>query len=424
MHLSIRQPAVKWVAGILALLLGLSFWLARPQPPEPIRLGAIHSLSGVMAQSERGLVDGLSLAVDQINAAGGVLGRPLELIIADTRSDDNRAATEAARLIQQEKVRALFGCWTSSCRKAVRPVVEAAGHLLFYPVQYEGLEQSPNIIYGGSAPNQQILPGTDWAIRNFGPRLFLVGSDYVFPRTANRLIRDLAGANAATVVGEAYMPLTADDFGTVASQIRRRSPDVILNTVNGDSNLALFRALREQGLDSVPVISFSVAEPMARALARSAYHPNHYAVWGYFEDLDIPGNSAFVETFRAYAGADRPVSDPVLTSHLAVHLWAAAATRAGATDPERVRRNIGRTSIRGPHGPVAVDATTGHLWRQVYVGKADEHGGFTVVHRSERPLRPAPFPVHRSQAHWMQVADSLDARENNRPHDAPAEGSP
>ncbi|MFP4295440.1 MAG: urea ABC transporter substrate-binding protein [Halothiobacillaceae bacterium] len=400
-----------WAAGLLIALSVLALWLARPQPPEPVRVGVIHSLSGVMAESERGLVDGLSLAVDQINAAGGVLGRPIETVVADTRSDDERAASEAARLIDTEGVQALFGCWTSSCRQAVRPIVEAKQTLLFYPVQYEGLEQSPNIIYGGSAPNQQILPGTAWAIETFGPRLFLVGSDYVFPRTANRLIRDLANANGGLVLDEHYLPLTADDFSSVAARIRQRNPDVILNTVNGDSNRALFAALRDAGLHHIPVVSFSVAEPMTRMLARDAFHPSHYAVWGYFEDLDIPGNAEFVAAFRAHAGTDQPVSDPVLTSYLAMRLWAAAAGRAGSTDPQRVRRNLGRTSIAGPHGPVAVDSATGHLWRQAYVGQASADGGFKIVHRFEQPLRPAPFPVHRSRAHWIRVSGAPVAPE-------------
>lgn len=191
----------------LALLITVGFLLFlssyfSPVPAAPIRIGVVHALSGPMADSERGLVDAIHLAVDKINQDGGILGRPLEMIVADSQSDESQAAQQVARLIKDEQVSAIFACWTSSCRKAVRPIVEEHRHLMFYPLQYEGMEQSPNIVYLGAAPNQQIIPGTRWAMERFGKRVYLLGSDYIFPRAANLLIRDLVQAADGEVLAE------------------------------------------------------------------------------------------------------------------------------------------------------------------------------------------------------------------------------
>src|SRR5512138_3710792 len=185
--------------------------------PAPIRIGVLHSLTGTMADSERPIVDAVRLAVEELNANGGLLGRPVEIDLADGRSDDAQFAREAERLIAADHVSALFACWTSSCRKAVKPVVEQHHHLMFYPLQYEGLEQSPNLYYLGAVPNQQIIPGTRWALDHLGKRAYLVGSDYIYPRTANLIIRDIVKANRGVVVGERYRPLAAQDFGAIVS---------------------------------------------------------------------------------------------------------------------------------------------------------------------------------------------------------------
>ena len=176
------------ILGIVTVIFVWNFF--NPKPPQPIRIGVLHSLTGTMAISEKPLVDAVRLAVDEINAQGGIFKQPLEMVIADGKSDPNVFAKEAERLITQENVRVIFGCWTSASRKAVKPIVEKYNHLLFYPVQYEGLEQSPNIIYTGSAPNQQIVPAVRWALKNLGQRIYLIGSDYIFPHTANRIMMD------------------------------------------------------------------------------------------------------------------------------------------------------------------------------------------------------------------------------------------
>lgn len=398
-------------SSLVALaLLGLAggLWvLLKPAAPAPIRVGVLHSLSGTMAASERPLVDGLRLAAEEINAAGGLLGRPVELVVVDGRSDWAVFAREAERLIVEEQVNVLFACWTSACRKVVRPVVERHQHLMFYPVQYEGLEQSPNIIYTGAAPNQQIIPGARWAIDTFGGRVFLVGSDYVFPRTANVVIRDLVTAGGGSVLAELYEPLGSRDFSAMISEIARLRPDVILNTINGDSNQAFFAALQAAGLQQIPVISFSVAEPELQVWPELAAHPLHFAVWGYFQSLPGAANQAFVERFRKRFGADRVISDPVEASYNGLRLWANTVQELGSLAPAEVNLAVLRQSVPGPSGQVAVDAATRHVWRWVHVGQAQPNGQFRRVHGSAIQVRPTPFPPYRSTAEWERVVNRL-----------------
>jgi urea transport system substrate-binding protein len=385
---------------ILATLLG-AWLILRPPTPVPIRIGVVHALSGVMAESERGLVDAARMAVEELNAQGGILGQPLELLIADSRSDWAHAAAEAERLIRDEGVSALFACWTSSCRHAVRPVVEKYRHLMFYPLQYEGMEQSPNIVYMGAAPNQQIIPGARWAMDRFGPKVYLLGSDYLFPRAANLLIRDLIQTSNGQVLAERYQPMTASDFNAVADEIRRLKPDVVLNTLNGSSNRYFFAALAAAGLGETPVVSFSIAEPELQSFGQQNFHPTHFAVWGYFQSLSGVANQQFVRRFQQRFGADRVTSDPILSSYDAVLLWARAVREAGTAEPDQVNLSIGRVSIPSPAGIVTTASATRHLWRRVYVGKARQDGQFEASEISEAPVRPAPFPAYRSRTEWL-----------------------
>jgi len=373
----------------------------------PVRIGALHSLTGTMATSERPLVEAARLAVDEINAAGGLLGRPVELVVADGRSDDAVFAAEAERLIVGEKVAALFACWTSACRQAVRPVVEKHKHLMFYPVQYEGMESSPHILYTGAAPNQQIVPGTRWAVETFGKRVYLVGSDYVFPRAANRIVRDLVAAARGEVLAERYVPLGAREAGVLAEDIRRRNPDVVLNTLNGDSNATFFDALVTAGLADLPVVSFSVAEPEMRAWGGQRL-TRHHAVWNYFQSIPLERNRRFVAAFKARAGADACTSDPVEATYVGVHLWANTVRALGAVEPARVNSAaLLRQSFSGPSGIVAVDAGTRHLWKHMRIGQVDADGQFREVFASSIPIRPTPWPLYRTPDEWRALLGDI-----------------
>lgn len=400
------------IAAVLAVLAVVGW---REGDDAPIRIGVLHSQSGPMADSELPLIDAVRLAVEEINAGGGLLGRPLEIVLGDGRSDPAVFATEARRLIETEGVRVLFGCWTSACRKAVKPVVEAARHLLFYPLQYEGLEQSAHIIYTGAAPNQQIVPGARWALDRFGTRVFLVGSDYIFPRAANMVIGDMVGAVAGVVAGERYLPLGASDFGPIVDDIVARAPAVVINTINGDSNRHFFKALKSRGV-TTPVVSFSVAEPELQSMGPELFHPAHYTVWGYFQSLDSPANQAFVSAFRQRFGAERVTSDPIEASYNGVRLWASAVYMANSDAPDDVNRSIVRQSLPGPSGVVAVDSGTRHVWRPLRIGQARPDGQFDLVESSARLLRPSPFPVYRSRDEWRAMVDALEQsiRESGR----------
>lgn len=393
----------RWVALLLAVVLGLGFWL-RPAPPLPIRVGVLHALSGAMATSERPLVDALRLAVEELNAQGGLLGRPLELVVADSGSDWGRAALEAERLITQDKVSVLFACWTSACRKAVKPVVEKHQQLMFYAVQYEGLEQSPNIIYTGAAPNQQVIPGAHWALTHLGRRVYLVGSDYVFPRAANMLIRDVAAAASGTVLAERYFALGEQAFSALVQDIALQQPDVILNTLNGDSNRHFLQALKAAE-NSTPMLSFSLAEAELQAMGPVVFHPQHYAVWGYFQTLPTEANQRFVQNFKARFGAERVTSDPIQASYGSVYLWASAVRECGTEAPARVNRAMGHQSVAGPSGIVVVDQATRHVWRRVGMGLARADGQFEPVPGLPDMVRPTPWPGYRSRAEWQALLE-------------------
>ncbi len=383
----------------------------------PIRVGILHSLTGTMAISETPVVQAVELSIEEINQSGGLLGgRKIVPILADGRSDWPTFAAESRRLITGEKVCAVFGCWTSASRKTVRPVFEELGGLLFYPVQYEGLEESPNIIYLGAAPNQQIIPAVKWAFDNLKSRRFyLVGSDYVFPRAANAVIGDQVKALGAQVVGEDYVPLGCTEVQDMVEKIEATHPDVILNTINGDTNLAFFRALRAAGIDpkTIPTISFSIGESELPALNPSAC-AGDYAVWNYFQSLDGPRNSTFVAAFRKRYGEERVVSDPMEAAYCAVKLWAQAVELAGTENTDAVRKEILDQSMAAPEGVMLIDPETQHTWRPVRVGRIRADGQFDVVWDSHRPVRPQPFPISRSPAEWERFLDDLQTGWNGR----------
>ncbi len=375
----------------------------------PIKIGVLHSLTGTMAISEKPLIDALRLAVEEVNAQGGLLDRPLEMVVADGKSDPTVFAAEAERLIEQEQVSALFGCWTSSCRKVVKPVVEKHRHLLFYPVQYEGMEQSPNIIYTGAAPNQQIIPAVNWALATLGKRVYLAGSDYVFPRMANIIIKDMLTAQDAVLTGERYLPLGDQVMDELVADIVKQRPDVVLNTFNGDSNAAFFQALEKNGItaDKIPVLSFSIAEVELAAMD-APLMAGHYAAWNYFQSIQSPKNLAFVERFRSRFGSQAVIDDPMEASYVGLQLWAQAVREAGSAEPAAVQRTILRQTLLAPEGFVAIDPATRHLWKTPRIGKARDDGQFDIVWDAGRPLEPAPFPGYRFRDDWNRLLQSAE----------------
>lgn len=390
----------------LIIVITVIFFNAQRQKPT-IRIGILHSLTGTMAESEKGVVDATLLAIEEINANGGLMGQQLEAVIVDGQSNDSIFANEAERLITQEKVVAVFGCWTSAARKKVKPIFEKYNNLLFYPVQYEGLEKSPNIIYLGATPNQQIIPAVKWAFENLGQRFVLVGSDYVFPRTANEIIKQQISVLNGSVVGEFYQVLSSDKFDKIVNEIKRLQPDVILNSINGDSNTHFYNALRKAGIKAtdIPVLSFSIAEDQIKPSMIG-----DYAAWNYFQNLQNPQNNAFVSNFKKRFGQERMTADPLEAAYAGVYFWKSGVERAKSVNPELVRKALRFTSIPAPSGAIAMDSDTQHIWKTARIGKVSSTLQFDVVWEANKPTWANPYPTFKSQAEWSQFLQHLYQR--------------
>jgi urea transport system substrate-binding protein len=378
---------------------------------EPIKVGILHSLTGTMAISESAVVDTTRLAIDELNEQGGLLGRKIEAIVRDGRSDPATFAREAKKLLDEDHVSVVFGCWTSASRKTVLPIFELHDNLLVYPVEFEGLEQSPNILYVGPTPNQQIIPAVKWCFAFLdrpARKFFLVGSDYVFPHIANAVISDELKTMGGEVVGEGYLPLGTNDATEVIRQIKESKPDVVLSTINGDSNIAFFRGMRAAGLspDKLPVLSFSIGEPELRSM-RLDDVVGDYASRNYFQTTDRPENEKFLERFWARYGRQRVVSDAMESAYVGVHLWAKAVQKAGTDDVVKVRQALRGMSFVGPGGPIFVDPVLLNTHRTTRIGRVRADGQFDVVASSGNPVAPEIFPKSRTPAEWESLLQSL-----------------
>ncbi len=407
---TLQPKRIVIIGAILAFAIGALFIFKQygGESRPPIKVGVIHSLTGTMAISEKSVADATMLAIAEINEAGGLLGREIQAVLVDTQSTLTNFEREAIRLIQEEKVSVLFGCWTSASRKVVKDVVERFNHLLFYPVQYEGLEQSPNIIYTGAAPNQQIIPAVKWAFDHLGERFFLVGSDYVFPRTANAIIRDQVMALGGEIVGERYIPLGSRVVSEIVAEIVAAKPTVILNTINGDSNTEFFHVLRRAGVtsDRISTMSFSLAESELAAIDPQIM-AGDFAAWNYFQSIKSPRNQKFVTQFQKKYGNHRVTDDPMEAAFFGVHLWAQAVRDANTDEVERVRQSILDQSFAAPEGIVYIDPETRHSWKTVRVGKIRGDGQFDIIWTSDHAIRPVPFPPYRTRVAWDEFLQGL-----------------
>jgi urea transport system substrate-binding protein len=362
---------------------------------ESIKVGILHSLSGTMSISEKSVVDAENLAIEEINAAGGVLGKKIETITEDGNSDWPTFNEKAKKLIDQDKVVAIFGCWTSASRKAVLQTFEAKNHMLWYPVQYEGQECSKNVFYTGAAPNQQIEPSVDWLLQKYkGKPFFLVGSDYVFPRTANTIIKAQLVAKGGKVVGEDYIPLGNTEVTAIISKIKSAMPNggVIYNSLNGDSNVAFFKQLQGAGLgpDKYPSMSVSIAEEEVKAIGVE-YLKGHYASWNYFQTVNTPASQKFVAAFKKKFGDDRVVNDPMEAAYIAVYIWKQAVEKAKtADDLEKVRMAALGQTFDAPEGKVTME-NNHHLSKFVRIGEVGEDGLFKIVSESKTAVKPLPW---------------------------------
>ncbi len=355
-----------------------------------INVGILHSLSGTMSFSEKHLVDAAVLAFEEINRGGGVLGRQVVALVQDCLSEPETYASKTWELNQKHGVRHFFGCWTSAARKSVKPVVEMIDGMLWYPVQYEGLEESANIVYTGNCLNQQIEPAFHWAAEHLGKSCYLVGSDYVYPRTANRFIRTLCRRHGVDILGESYLPLGAENFGRIVGAVKRLKPAVVFNTINGDSNLAFYYFLNRTGIhpEQVPVMAFSIGEVELRDIGPSAV--GHYACSGYFQCLDTPENNAFIGRYRKRYGDGKVVSDAVVSAYIQPYLWKNLVERRGSFDVGELKQNIAGTTHAGPGGSITIHDNH-HAFKPALIGRVNGQLQFDLVWRSPEWIPPLPW---------------------------------
>lgn len=343
-----------------------------------------------MAISESPLVDAELMAIAEINQSGGVLGQVIEPVIADGASDPAKFAAQATKLIQHDRVSTLFGCWTSAARQAVKPVVEAYNAQLWYPVHYEGLENSPNIFHTGSCANQQVEPTVNWLMQNLGSRFYLLGSDYVFPHTVNKLVKIQLNALGGKVVGEAYAPLGTQDFSAIITRIRQAQPDLIFNTLTGDSNVAFYRQFQQAGLsrEDIPILATSVTETELQEIGEAAV--GHLSCWSYFQNLDTPENRQFVANFQARYGQHRVTSDPIEAAYTQVYLWKQAVELANSFDCDRIRVAAYGVSFAAPGGFVCIKPNH-HVSKVCRIGQALPNGQFEVIYSTPNRIKPLPW---------------------------------
>jgi urea transport system substrate-binding protein len=346
-----------------------------------------------MSISETTVRDAELMAIDEINAAGGVMGKMLVPVVEDGASDWPTFAEKARKLLQEDGVAVIFGCWTSASRKAVLPVVEENNGLLFYPVQYEGLEESPNIVYTGATTNQQIVPAVEYLLEEGKTSFFLLGSDYVFPRTSNTIIRAQLADAGLEPVGEEYLPLGGTEFSSILLAIQSAAPDVIFNTLNGDSNVAFFKQFADAGYtaESLPVLSVSIAEEEVGGIGIDNI-VGQLTAWNYYQTVDTPENTTFVEAFKARYGENRVTSDPMEAGYFGVYLWKAAVEAAGsiAVDDVRVAIQTGDISYAAPEGTVSLDGPTQHTVKPVRIGQIREDGLIDSIYETA-PVVPDPY---------------------------------
>ena len=364
---------------------------------DKVTVGILHSVTGTMAISETGSVEAEKLAIKQINESGGVLGRQIEVIQEDGASDWPTFAEKAKKLLVQDKVASVMGCWTSASRKAVLPVFEQYNGMLFYPTFYEGLEESPNVIYTGQEATQQIIAGLDWVAKEKGAKSFyLLGSDYIWPRTSNKIARKhIEDKLGLKVVGEEYYPLGHTQFNSVINKIRLKKPDVIYAIVVGGSNVAFYKQLKAAGIDMTKekplLLTISVTEDEIRGIGGENIE-GAYACMKYFQSLDNENNKEFVAAFKEMWGDDMVIGDVTQAAYLGPWLWKAAVEKAGSFDVDKVREaSPGIEFTKAPEGYVRIHENH-HLWSKTRVGLAQADGQYKVVFETEDLVEPDPFP--------------------------------
>jgi urea transport system substrate-binding protein len=404
-----RRSAVQTLTAVSLGVAGLAL-STLAQAADTIKVGVLHSLSGTMAISETVLKDTVLMAIDEINAKGGLLGKKLEPVVVDPASNWPLFAEKAKQLLTQDKVAVTFGCWTSVSRKSVLPVYKENNGLLFYPVQYEGEELEKNVFYTGAAPNQQAIPAVEYLMSPNGggaKRFVLLGTDYVYPRTTNKILRAFLKSNgvADADIMEEYTPFGHSDYQTIIANIKKFASEgkktAVVSTINGDSNVPFYKELGNQGLKAkdVPVVAFSVGEEELRGVDTKPL-VGHLAAWNYFMSIKNPTNDAFIKKWSAYAKAhniaghkDKPLTnDPMEATYIGINMWAQAVKKAGSTDTDKVIAAMAGQTFPAPGGFMStMDPKNHHLHKPVFIGEVKADGQFKVVWKTKGPVKAEPW---------------------------------
>lgn len=360
---------------------------------DTVKLGLLHSLSGTFAIAEASLVDAEKLAVEEINAAGGVLGRKIEVILEDGASDNAVFAEKARKLLSRDKVAAIVGCYSSATRKAILPALSREKGLLYYPTYFEGQELDKQVIYTSQEATQSVIAAVNWLAREKGKTFFLVGSDYIYPRTCNKIAKPTIISAGGKVVGEEYIPLGNTEFSSIINKIKAAKPDCIYSTVVGGSNVAFYKQMRAAGLDGSKQVLLStvVSENEVDGIGKDNAE-GYYACMGYFQSIKSPANEKFVKAFKAKFGQDRVIGDPMECAYNSVYLWKLAVEKAKSFDVDKVIAASSDLELEAPEGKVRIHSTNHHVWKKVRVGRARADGQFDIVWEAPSLIEPNPFP--------------------------------
>jgi branched-chain amino acid transport system substrate-binding protein len=375
------------------------------------RVGVLFSRSGLMAVTESEHFFGTALAIQEINQAGGILGREIEVVAYDPGSQPETYRKLADRLLTEDGASVIFGCSTSAERKAVLPAIERRNGLLWYPSLYEGFEYSPNVIYTGAAPNQNAFQLAEYIVRNHGPRVYLIGSDYVYPRESNRIMRDLVESYSGRVVGEQYVAMEASntELASTLEAIRMAAPDVVFSTIVGRTAQRFYRKFATSGFDpkQLPIASLTMAEGEIREIGPE-YCAGHLTAASYFGTIKRDSNERFKQAFAAAYGADRPVSMWSAAAYAQVKLFALALAEAGCLDTQRLVEAALGLSLDSPEGPIQIDADNNHLWLTPRIGCVQADGSFDIVWESKSAIKPDPYlSVSPIGGRWLTQEEAI-----------------
>ncbi|AEF90167.1 transporter substrate-binding domain-containing protein [Delftia sp. NA_296.1] len=380
---------------------------------DPVRVGILYSATGTTSTIGQSQLQGAQLAIDEINEAGGLLGRELVAVRYDPASTPARYAALAEQLIVRDGINVIFGCYMSSSRKAVIPIVEKWNKLLFYPTLYEGFEFSGNVIYTGAAPNQNSVQLADYMTSSFGARVYLIGSDYIYPYESNRIMGELVMQHPGSdKLGEHYLPLDATerDYAAIMQDIRARQPDFIFSTVVGDSTASLYRAYADAGFNpqTMPIASLTTSEAEIAQMGADVA-AGHFTAAPYFQSIDSPANARCLARLRQRLGDDCRPNLCWEAAYFQMHLFANAFRQAGSDRIGELLPHLLGSEFDAPQGRIRLDPDNHHTWLHPRVGRANAQGGFTIVRQATRAVSPDPYLVTHSLGDWTA---SLGALEN------------